>query len=1373
MPVSFSSPPRNLFLLGSSGADVVTNFFAAVDGSEIDVGYDVFIPDEIRYGDEYANVGQYYTVGTSQNSNSKKIGWLHKQSYYPEYPTGANPPNPPANLHTHREFFIHTDTAASVDTTLRAMEIFGSSPNHELIVVGKTGQIPWIAKYIHGQAVQWVSTSNTANVEYTGVCKSGTNYYACGNTPDTGSNVTNNQARAFVEKFDSNGNPGWGKSATMLGRDVVLEKISANSRDEIIAVGYLEDDTADKGYIVKIDANTGEILWDRSLERNISGSGNSGGNGNDDIASADVRCTACYVDGNDQIYVVGSIDGRNPVDNGVGEFLVKYSPEGNILWQRENHTDHYTALDGAPNMIPFDVKSDTDTQQTVVLSVENQGSFASNNSDIFISKYSKDGTLVFRRKISKGSNTLGNASLDADPSFYYILFTDQQTVPISGTPDRYFFGKVSTSGNGLGNFQYDDGSTVDTTPIDYTIVSNENKIGRLSDGSVRNDISDFVTYPFTANKLVFDDLATPVSNKKKQMDGAGSFVYGGSPSIRPTDNAKKEFTTNSYPPQAQQNYIGLSEQLVPTAITGGAGTNVGQWTRQTTNTTITANAIANPLNVGSGAEYYNISATTGRRLEFSLDSGVLISGQRYTYSWWMKGIILEGVPSPEWQFQALHAGSNNSEVKIVDRDGNVLEDLGARQNYIPKDTEWHRVAWTFTAASSTASAIGGYNSNTLTGDLWYLWGAQLVDGNSAGKYVRTFAGPENANGDQYIPSVLTGSGTGGPAYEFDGTDELLQIGEVEGDFSSFTVEMWFRTDRLRNWDNPIDCNFDYASPSGAVNSGNIGPRYEINAGGGSAWVFGSLRTSNDPFLGASTGTISTNQWYHTVFTYDGNLNETTATAYLDGEQTGTANPNTGGTYGWVGEFKNLVLGKGFGLASGRFFDGRIGEVRLYERALSSAEVYQNYNATRIKYKNAFSDIGVKISNGFVNNSELKLFYDFGNKSCWDDAENRVENSYLNGSDWFKQQTTIEANAAIAPDGTKTATLVTEKDVTGFHFISSAATMTGARTFSAYCKAGTTNRVTLFITQSGNNGARFNLETGQVITVFGAGNTAAIEDCGNGWYRCSVANDGVAASVDNQIRIGTFNGSTNSETPGSPLRSIYVWGPQVERRLESPPFAGRYLPRYSITKTRESIIRDLSGNSTDCGKSGGVANLVTNKGNYLSFDGVDDNLFAVNLTLTPTNGWCIELWLKVDDPTNDNVSGTWNYFWRDALTTGSPAFESGMYSNGSAFSFKDNDSSGTSVQFTMTAGTWHYIAFGITGTGVTYMRHSDSLGQTITETNSGVSAVSGDCKIERFMSQQFGGQCLKGHLGQIRVYNRELVFPECQLNFLRDKDKYGL
>ena len=513
MPVSFSSPPRNLFLLGSSGADAVTNFFHEINKSTSQD--EVFIPDEIRY--DYGS-DRYILAGTAQGSGynniSKKFGWLERRDYDPDL--DGTPPSP-SSTNDWSVKVIDTQTVVNVDTTLRAMESYGN----DLVVVGKTGQIPWIAKYTNNGGIVWTSTSNTANVEYTGVCSDGVKYYACGSTPDTGSNVTNNQARAFVEKYDEHGNPSWGKSAVMLGRDVVLQKISVNSRGHVIAVGYLEDDSANKGYIVKIDANTGQVLWDRTLERNISGSG--GGIGNDDIAPADVRCTATYIDGNDFIYVVGSIDGRNPVNNGVGEFLVKYSPEGNIIWQRENNTEHYTALDSGPNMIPFDVKSDTDTQQTVVLSVEDKGSFALNDSDIFISKYSKDGTLVFRRKISKGSNNLGSASLDADPSFYYVLFRDQQIDSIAGEPDRYFFGKVSTSGNGLGSFQYDPGDSVGL--IDYTITGAENKIGRLSDGSVRNDSSDLITYPFNANKILFDDLATPVTNKKRQMDSADSFLY--------------------------------------------------------------------------------------------------------------------------------------------------------------------------------------------------------------------------------------------------------------------------------------------------------------------------------------------------------------------------------------------------------------------------------------------------------------------------------------------------------------------------------------------------------------------------------------------------------------------------------------------------------------------------------------------------------------------------------------------------------------------------------------------------------------------------------------------------------------------------------
>ena len=508
MPVGFSSPARNLFLLGSSGAQVVSNFFESISKASTTDG--VFIPDEIRYIESNK---KYALAGSAQDSNSKGFGWFERQDY--DLVTGS--------LTTDYSVRIESPQAG-VTTTLRAMEL---DSNDNLIVVGFSGTAPWIAKYSNDGVLDWQSTTASANVRYLGVTSdSNNNYYACGRT-----SYTLSDTQAFVEKFDSNGNPGWGKSAFMLGRDVVLAKISANDRGEVVAVGFLEDDSAQKGYIVKIDTNTGEVLWDRTLERNISGYGGftlpSSG---DDITPADVKCTACYIDSNDQIYVVGSIDGKGTNDNGVGEFLIKYSPEGNIVWQRERNTrDYINAPGGAPNTVPFDVKSDGETEQTVVLSVD---SFATVSS-IELSKYSKSGDLVFRRRINKSGDQLGAASLDADPSFYYFIFRDQEVDGLAGEPDRYTFGKVSTSGNGLGNFQYDDGTA---TIVDYTVSSDtENKIGRMSDGSVTNSISDLMTYPFTANQVVFDDLATHVSNKKRQMDDADSFEYSGSPAIRIAD----------------------------------------------------------------------------------------------------------------------------------------------------------------------------------------------------------------------------------------------------------------------------------------------------------------------------------------------------------------------------------------------------------------------------------------------------------------------------------------------------------------------------------------------------------------------------------------------------------------------------------------------------------------------------------------------------------------------------------------------------------------------------------------------------------------------------------------------------------------------
>lgn len=476
MPVGFNSPARNLFLLGSTGAQLVTNFFKTIS----QIGTDgVYQPSGIRY-----NVPdqKYILAGTASDSQSKDFGWFEKRS------EGGT-----ADWQVKIQ-----STLATADTSLRAFEI---DKSNNLIVAGKTGTVPWVAKYTNGGSISWQVTTNTPNLEYTGIAiDSSNNIYTCGNTPTQSAT-----SAAYIEKYNTSGTPGWSNVATFTGRDVILTKCAVNNKNEVIAVGIIEDDSAFKGYIVKVNANTGEILWDRTI-RSYKTDVTLGYEG--------VFCEDVYVDGNNQIYVVGRLYGSSEVRS----FLIKYSPEGNMIWQKETPPgqtiEHYF------------VKSDTDTEQTVVYSQY----FGLGG---MLSKYSKNGDLVFRRLIYSSFNSstaFGPKGLDADASNYYLLFVDDPVDLLAGDPKRYTFGKVSSSGNGLGNFTYSEGTG---QTIYYQSSTIQDKIGRLSDGSVRQDSSDLLATPFGANKILFDDLATQVANKKVQIDQQYVFQYGGigNPSI--------------------------------------------------------------------------------------------------------------------------------------------------------------------------------------------------------------------------------------------------------------------------------------------------------------------------------------------------------------------------------------------------------------------------------------------------------------------------------------------------------------------------------------------------------------------------------------------------------------------------------------------------------------------------------------------------------------------------------------------------------------------------------------------------------------------------------------------------------------------------
>tara|TARA_B100002019_G_scaffold67836_1_gene58395 strand:+ start:1464 stop:4370 length:2907 start_codon:yes stop_codon:yes gene_type:complete len=957
MPVGFNSPARNLFLLGSSGAQVVTNFFKTINQSAGTDG--VYSPDEIKYD---ATDQKFVLAGSALNSNSKSFGFFEKRD------SSGN-----------KDWDVIVESPAEL-VTLRAMEL---DSNNNLIVVGRVGATPWIGKYSNGGVIDWQSTSNSADVVYLDVTSdSNGNYYACGRTPLTASDT-----QAFVEKFDGNGSPGWGKQAFMLGRDVILGAIDNNDRGEVVAVGSLEDDSSAKGYIVKIDTNTGEILWDRTL---------TSPDGYDGVACRDV-----FIDTNDQIYVVGNIG--YDLDSVVG-YIIKYSPEGNIIWQKQ-------IPKSSDNLYFSKVHSDGETEQTVVFGryYESNG-----NESGLLSKYSKNGDLVWRRTISSSRDSgqeFGSPHLDGDPSFYYLFFRDQAIDGLAGTPDTYTYGKVSTSGNGLGDFEYfPDGSTT----IDYTILAVDDVLGRLSDGSVRNDSSDLISYPFTANKLVFDDLATHVSNKKRQMDNAGDFEYSGSPAVRPADFQQLNLLGDVYSGSGDwldQSGKGNNAQttFTTTTTTNIPGTTFSENFASTTSSystygTVVEDVVTNDLPFT--ATHYSGKVRDLQTGGFRIDLTGNSNGSDFFMGCWIKfdtyatsrqmGIDLFG-GYVYWETLANGAIA-------VRHDGGARADSG---NTSLNDGNWHHIALSRTggtlygfldgtAVVSTNNGVSGASVNANE-NFWFFGGsgtayntdakvldpfvyvgagtsgytvptAPLIDSDGNINHFSGFSGNE-----EYIsPAISISGGTTettttntvahNPAgyFEFDGTDDYIELkddqyGGLTMTDNDWTYETWLWTDVQSNSNHVWNLNgrtfkFDVVSSQQVM-------------------VYNSIHVGTQSF-----GQLPNNTWGHFVITKTG-ATEVTIKGYLNGVEVWTVDDSAVSAVEHWHNFSGARIGTSNTLNN---WDGRMGDIRIYRRALTAAAVFQNYNATRYKYDGIAPNTSPRIGPGIAYD-DLLLNYDFSNE----------------------------------------------------------------------------------------------------------------------------------------------------------------------------------------------------------------------------------------------------------------------------------------------------------------------------------------------------------------------------------------------------------
>ena len=189
-------------------------------------------------------------------------------------------------------------------------------------------------------------------------------------------------------------------------------------------------------------------------------------------------------------------------------------------------------------------------------------------------------------------------------------------------------------------------------------------------------------------------------------------------------------------------------------------------------------------------------------------------------------------------------------------------------------------------------------------------------------------------GDSGGSGVLYSSANGG-SLSFDGSDEYITTGYNPGIVTKLTVSVWLKVGTYAN---------DGAGIAIGTNSLGTGQCYlgRGTSGGNSIdWRFytGSYLDETEFFTNST-------DWQHITGTYDQDTGQGRMRLYSNGNLVDTAlSNNTSGINFSTGS--NIRIGTNTGDNS--FFGGNIAQVSIYNRALSAAEIQQNFNATRSRY----------------------------------------------------------------------------------------------------------------------------------------------------------------------------------------------------------------------------------------------------------------------------------------------------------------------------------------------------------------------------------------------------------------------------------------
>ncbi len=199
----------------------------------------------------------------------------------------------------------------------------------------------------------------------------------------------------------------------------------------------------------------------------------------------------------------------------------------------------------------------------------------------------------------------------------------------------------------------------------------------------------------------------------------------------------------------------------------------------------------------------------------------------------------------------------------------------------------------------------------------------------------------NNLGATALPGTMSNITYTDPYFTYNGSSSTVSIADtavLEPGSGSWTMEAWF--------------NVASAATSGVIlgkfDDGGLAQdvSYSIRYSTGRSLFAQFSDGSPATFVNSSTYTFLFNTWYQAVYVWTNTVEIKTIDTYINGTLIGTVNH----TFTSLLNAPNpLYLGSYNGGEFPQWVNGRIGIVRLYNTALSGAQVLQNYEANRELY----------------------------------------------------------------------------------------------------------------------------------------------------------------------------------------------------------------------------------------------------------------------------------------------------------------------------------------------------------------------------------------------------------------------------------------